>query len=540
MKSTIFPLRDARAFSLIELLLYVGILGIVGGLLTGILTTATKTQVQQTSQDKLSGELSFAMQTIQRLVQSSSLIEMDAGTASTSLKLRTQNLAQDPTLVYLSGGTAYIQQGSSTPQALTDSAVLVSSLQFQKFSQYPGKDVVQIDIAMSDANQPTALARSLRSAVSRASAATFDSDLIPGADNSYSVGVGGGNRWKNAQFSGTVSIANQLGIGTLAPSYPLDLEVLTNGIFVSSTATTSSYFLMNLQAGTTTALYVRNDGNIGIGTTTPAYGVDIYDTFHITGTSTFDGDIVFGGSTSTPIYHISNVATPATSTDAATKGYVDANAGGGIVQVSVYTNPGPSVWAKPAGATHVMVEVVGGGGGGGGGGNGITGGGGGGSGGYCREYIDVSSITSAAVTIGSGGNGGNGSVNGSSGGASSFGSYCGANGGSGGYYGYTSIRPGATGASISTLTGDVTVGGNPGMAGGQSSMGGNGGASVLGGVGLGCVYYTTLCPGVTYYDSGWAGSVGGGGGGASYNGNYSHSGVGGKGGDGIVIVTSYK
>ena len=96
-------LRDPRAFSLVELLLYVGILGIVGGLLTGILTTATKTQVQQASQDKLSGELSFAMQTIQRLVQSSSLIDMDAGTTSSSLKLRTETLAQDPTLVYLSG-----------------------------------------------------------------------------------------------------------------------------------------------------------------------------------------------------------------------------------------------------------------------------------------------------------------------------------------------------------------------------------------------------------------------------------------------------
>jgi hypothetical protein len=238
----------------------------VGGLLTSILTTTTKTQVQQTSQDKLSGELSFSMQTIQRLAQSASLIEMNAGTTSSTLKLRMQNLSQDPTLIYLSGGTIYIQQGTSTPQALTDSQVSVSSLQFQKFSQYPGKDVVQIDIAMNDPLQPNGLARSLRSAISRASAATFDSDLIPGADNSYSVGGGAGNRWKNAQFSGTVSIANQLGIGTLAPSYPLDIETANNGIFVSSTAITPSNFLLNLQAGTTTALYVRNDGNIGIGT----------------------------------------------------------------------------------------------------------------------------------------------------------------------------------------------------------------------------------------------------------------------------------
>ncbi len=350
MRSIFSGLRDHRAFSLVELLLYVGILGIVGGLLTGILTTATKTQVQQTSQDKLSGELSFAMSTIQRLVQSSSLIDADAGTASSGLKLRMENLAQDPTLIYLSNGTIYIQQGSSTPQALTDGAVSVSSLQFQKFSQYPGKDVVQIDIAINDANQPTALARSLRSAVSRASAATFDSPLLPGS-NTYSIGTTG-SPWNSGYFSGTVGIAlgGLLGIGTLTPSYPLDIETANNGIFVSSTATTSNSFLMNLQAGSTTALYVRNDGNIGIGTSTPAYGVDIYNTFHVAGTSTFNGNIVMGGSTSTPIYRISNVATPATSTDVATKGYVDGlTAGGGIP--SGYMILGSATSTAPSGYT---------------------------------------------------------------------------------------------------------------------------------------------------------------------------------------------
>ena len=530
MKPAVLLLRDPRAFSLVELLLYVGILGIVGGLLTGILTTATKTQIQQTSQDKLSGELSFAMSTIQRLVQQSSVIDADAGTASSGLKLRMENLAQDPTLVYLNNGTIYIQQGSSTPQALTDDQVSVSSLQFKKFSQHPGKDVVQIDIAMTDASNPNALARSLRSAVSRASAATFDSDLIPGTSNSYSVGVSG-NTWKNAQFSGIVGIApgGQLGIGTLNPSYPLDIETADNGIFVSSTATSSNNFLLNLQAGTSTAFYVRNDGNIGIGTSTPAYGLDIYNSFHVAGTSTFDGNIVFGGSTDAPTYRISNVATPTISTDVATKGYVDANAGGsGIVGIVDYTTPGTYTWTKPTNVSSVVVEVVGGGGGGGY--ASTYSGSGGGSGGYCKKFVSLlSGITSLQIVVGAGGAGGT-SGSGSAGGTSSVGGVCSANGGGGGVGGLAYKTVGGIGGTASG--GDLNITGNTGnTAGNLYGSGGSGAGSYFGGGGVGGCYSASGCPSGS--TSGSPGSSGGGGGGAG-------SGSGGAGGNGIVVITEYE
>lgn len=431
--------RSPKGFSLIELLIYVGILAVTAGVLVNVLTMGTNTQLKQTSQDKLSGQLSFAMQTIQRLAQSSSLIEMNATTTSSTLKLRMQNPAQDPTLVYLSNGVIYVQQGTTTPQALTDGSVTVASLQFQKFSQYPGKDVVQIDIAMNDPSQPSVATRSLRSAISRASAATFDSDLIPGTDNSFSVGVAGSNaRWKNALFSGNVGIG-----GTFNPSYPLDVETAGNGIFVSSTATSSNYFALNLQAGTKPLLYVANNSQMGIGTTvgtpslyystntvtiigdaTSPYGAQlelspkggvsttISSVSKLRFRSTFDNyssdqrprtsaqitsgfsggtwgneylgfDVGMGGvgisndSSTDPIeifratrtgitmgslagsstpFRISNVASPATSTDVATKGYVDSavgSAGGSAGTVLFWSTSTP-----PSGYTYTGLKQL--------------------------------------------------------------------------------------------------------------------------------------------------------------------------------------
>jgi hypothetical protein len=86
---------------------------------------------------------------------------------------------------------------------------------------------------------------------------------------------------------------------------------------------------------------------------------------------------------------------------------------------------GSITWNRPTGATLIRVVCIGGGGGGATGGSG----GGGGDGGAICDWIDVSSVSSVAVTIGAGGATGG---TGSSGGNTTFGSYLTANGGSGG------------------------------------------------------------------------------------------------------------
>lgn len=167
-------------------------------------------------------------------------------------------------------------------------------------------------------------------------------------------------------------------------------------------------------------------------------------------------------------------------------------------------------WTKPLGVTHIRVRVVGGGGGGGG-----NYGGGGGGGGYSEKIIDVSGVSSVAVTVGAAG----GSE--ASGGTSSFGTHCSATGGGGG------SNAGNGGTSGVGTDGDINVRGGAGDRGFGTSIpggyAGRGGDSVLGG--------------------GGGGNNGTGGEGAG--GNYGGGGAGGSvgsfgGGPGIVIVEEFK
>lgn len=151
-----------------------------------------------------------------------------------------------------------------------------------------------------------------------------------------------------------------------------------------------------------------------------------------------------------------------------------------------YTSNG--TFTKPTNLTTVTIQALGGGGGGGGadsnGSQNRAGGGGAGGAYVINANVDVTSLPSAAVTVGLGGNGGEGGDDaptlgtGATGGSSTFGALVSAPGGAGGLPGLGADR---TGAGAATTAGGTHNGGAGGQAPPTGTTGSNATGSGAGG-----------------------------------------------------------
>jgi type II secretory pathway pseudopilin PulG len=206
---------DKKGFSLVEILIYTAIIGIVGALFTNILISVTRVQNRQTSSIEVNQQMNFALSTIKRLIRESSAVEIAAGAPASILKLRVKDSAKDPTNITASAGKITVQQGANPAFDLTTGSVVVNQLSFWKITAYPGRDTVQIDISISynTENPQQQFTKTLTSMVARANAATFDSDIVPGSDNAYDVGLSG-TRWQDLNLSGEAKIDGISGDGT--------------------------------------------------------------------------------------------------------------------------------------------------------------------------------------------------------------------------------------------------------------------------------------------------------------------------------------
>lgn len=198
-----------------EILIYVGIFALVAGFFTGILLVVTRVQSSQTALLEVNNQLNFSLQTIQRLIRDSSHIEVDPGITVSNLVLRMSDPNKDKTEIRLNAGAIEVKEGDTGSwNPITTNNVLVDSLGFVKYVNYPGHDSVQIDLAISynTTNPQQSVTRTLRSAIARVSAATFDSSLIPGGSSTYDVGQTS-SKWRDGYFSGDVDVDGGLSVG---------------------------------------------------------------------------------------------------------------------------------------------------------------------------------------------------------------------------------------------------------------------------------------------------------------------------------------
>lgn len=303
-----------RGFTLVEVLIYAATLSITAGLLTAILSNTVRVQTREANSIEIAQQLNFTLETVTNLVNESALIEKvyegnnpnNACTQFCTLKLRMTASSTDPTYVSSNASGIYLTQGNNATSTLTGAGVTVNRFQLTKYEFGEGHSSVKIDLAMTmgASNPQFAVTRSIQSAIGRAAAATFDSDLLP--SGSWNVGQSG-TPWVNGFFSGNLTVDtntlfvdsanNRVGVSTTTPTAKLHVVApnLTDnsgynfifdnqdvsaaqgsGLLVKGGANNASSTTFGVQdlSGNTDFL-VRGDGNVGIGTTTPSYKLDV-------------------------------------------------------------------------------------------------------------------------------------------------------------------------------------------------------------------------------------------------------------------------
>ncbi len=539
LKHSCSVLSRRTAFTLTELLVFLGVFAAVSGTLITVLITVTKVQVRQASSAEVNQQSQALLQQVQYYVEKSSFVDMPPDSSTSTLKLWTGINTQDPTYITLQNGIVYVQQtATGTLQPLTSSRVNITNLVFTKRSNPPSHDSVSVSfsIAYSTSNITQAISQMFQSSIARVSAATFDSNILPASSTPLNLGIAG-QTWssinQNMYFSGS-----NVGIGTT--NNPMDTLELNGRLYldaISAPASTTSRLynvggslywngisLASQWTTTSTTSIYYNLGNVGVGTSTPA-------TLFTVATTTNIFNVLSSGNV--------GIGTVSPSTTLSVNGTMTASAVAGawtIPTVQKFTS-GSGTYTTPAGVKYIRVRMVGGGGGG-----------------------------AAGFLVSGGAKGGNNGTNttfGSSFLTANFG--YGDGSGNGGPGGSATIGAGATGFIIPGGSG--TAGVNPnGQSNGYFS-GGAGGGSAFGGAGGGASCTFGVDAAVNSGSGGGGGGqngvathmTGGGGGAGGYleaiitnpNSSYSYNvgtgGSGGTGGDynggaggsGIIFVEEY-
>jgi len=252
LHSTFYILHsNRRGFTLLELLIFSAIFAVLSITFMNILVSSIRIQARQSGAAEVGQQSQFLSQLVQYYVEKSSLIEMTADLATSTLTLRMASSTADPTTIYESGGIVYFKETTGgVAQALTSERVAVSNMAFVRRNNSPGHDSVSIiyTIAFNTNSLLRQFSQTFNTMIARVAAATFDSNVIPSANNTYKLGTSAGD-WQSINNTLFFSSSN-VGIGVSSPGEVFQvaggavyLSTAGQGVILKNPAGTACYKL---------------------------------------------------------------------------------------------------------------------------------------------------------------------------------------------------------------------------------------------------------------------------------------------------------
>jgi type II secretory pathway pseudopilin PulG len=145
-----------RGFTLLEILLYIGIVAILLLALSAFLRVVLEARIKNQAIAEVEGQGTAVMQIItQTLRNATALNSPTVGTSAVNLSVNTPIIGLNPTVFDLSGGVLRVTEGANPIVNITSSQVLVTNLLFSNLSAASTKGIMQVRFDISNNSSST-------------------------------------------------------------------------------------------------------------------------------------------------------------------------------------------------------------------------------------------------------------------------------------------------------------------------------------------------------------------------------------------------
>jgi type II secretory pathway pseudopilin PulG len=146
-------MHNQSGFTLLELLLYVSIIGTLLGALALFFGMTAEVRLRNQAVSEVTQQGQAAMETIASSVRNATAITTPAtGASGSTLTVTVPTASLSPTIVASDGTTLTIKEGSGTAIALTNSKVRVTTISIKNLSRSASKGTVQISFTLARVN----------------------------------------------------------------------------------------------------------------------------------------------------------------------------------------------------------------------------------------------------------------------------------------------------------------------------------------------------------------------------------------------------